>query len=96
VGIGPGWSGSAASLTFPVKVGLSLANYFELAGVDNKFGYFSASGIASVPLKAVPASFGAWNIHGGVEFQQLGKTTKAFNNGDAQKVIVLGGIGLSY
>jgi hypothetical protein len=79
-----------------VKVGLSLANYFELAGVDNKFGYFSASGIASVPLKAVPASFGAWNIHGGVEFQQLGKTTKAFNNGDAQKVIVLGGIGLSY
>ena len=96
VGIGPGWSGSAASLTFPVKVGLSLANYYELAGVDNKFGYFSASGIASVPLKAVPASFGAWNIHGGVEFQQLGKTTKAFNNGDAQKVIVLGGIGLSY
>jgi hypothetical protein len=96
VGIGPGWSGSAASLTFPVKVGLSLANYYELAGVDNKFGYFSASGIASVPLKAVPASFGAWNIHGGVEFQQLGETTKAFNNGDAQKVIVLGGIGLSY
>jgi hypothetical protein len=96
LGIGPGWSGSAVSLTFPVKVGLSLANYYELNGVDNKFGYFSASGIASVPLKGVPASFGAWNVHGGVEFQQLGDTTKAFNNGDAQKVIVLGGIGLSY
>ena len=95
VGVGPGWTGSNASLTFPVKVGLSLANYYELQGVDNRFGYFSASGIVGVPLK-VPASFGAWNLHGGVEFQQLGTTTKAFNNGDAQKVIVSGGIGLSY
>ena len=96
LGVGPGWTGSKASLTFPVKVGVSLANYYELNGVDNRFGYFSASGIASVPLTVVPASFGAWNIHGGVEFQQLGETTKTFNNGDAQKVIVSGGIGLSY
>ena len=95
LGVGPGWSGSKASLTFPVKVGLSMGNYYELDGVDNKFGYFSASGIVAVPLK-VPASYGAWNVHGGVEFQQLGKTTKAFNNGDAQKVIVSGGIGLAY
>src|SRR5258706_293547 len=92
---GSGWSGSKASLTFPVKVGLSLANYYELNGVDNRFGYFSAAGIGSVPLK-LPASFGAWNVHAGVEFQQLGTTTKAFNNGDAQKVIVSGGIGLTY
>jgi hypothetical protein len=96
LGVGPGWTGSNASVTFPVKVGLSLADYYELNGVDNRFGYFSASGIASVPLKGIPAAFGAWNLHGGVEFQQLGETTKAFNNGDAQKVIVSGGIGLSY
>ena len=95
LGVGPGWSGSKASLTFPVKVGLSLANYYELNGVDNRFGYFSAAGIGSVPL-TLPASFGSWNVHAGVEFQQLGTTTKAFNNGDAQKVIVSGGIGLSY
>ena len=95
LGVGPGLSGSKVSLTFPVKVGLSIADYYELNGVDNKFGYFSASGIVSVPLK-VPASYGSWNLHGGVEFQQLGTTTKTFNNGDAQKVIVSGGIGLSY
>jgi hypothetical protein len=76
-------------------VGLSIGDYYELNGADNTFGYFSASGIVSVPLK-VPASYGAWNLHGGVEFQQLGTTTKAFNNGDAQKVIVSGGLGLSY
>lgn len=95
LGVGPGLAGSKASLTFPVKVGLSLGNYYELNGVDNTFGYFSASGILSVPLK-VPLSYGSWNFHGGIEFQQLGTTTKAFNNGDAQKVIVSGGIGLSY
>lgn len=95
LGVGPALSGSKASLTFPVKVGLSIGNYYELAGVDNKFGYFSAAGIVSVPLK-VPASYGAWNAHAGVEFQQLGTTTKTFNNGDAQKVIVSGGVGLSY
>ena len=95
LGVGPGWNGAKASLTFPVKVGLSLANYYELNGVDNKFGYFSASAVASTPLK-LPASFGSWNLHGGVEVQHLGTTTKAFNNGDAQKVIVSGGIGLSY
>ena len=95
LGVGPGWTGSSASVTFPVKIGLSLANYYELNGVDNRFGYFSASGIGSVPLK-LPASFGSWTLHAGVEFQQLGTTTKAFNNGDAQKVIVSGGIGLSY
>jgi len=95
LGVGPGWTGSHGSLTFPIKVGLSLANCYELEGVDNRFGYFSVSGIVSTPL-ALPASFGAWNLHGGVELQQLGTTTKAFNNGDAQKVIVSGGLGLSY
>jgi len=98
LGVGPGWSGADVSLTFPVKVGLSLANYYEspLTGKDNKFGYFSASGIAAVPIKGLPARFGSWNVHGAVEFQQLGDTTKLFNNGDAQKVIVSGGLGLSY
>ena len=95
LGVGPAWAGSRASLTFPVKVGLSLANYYELDGVDHKFGYFSASAIGSVPLK-IPASYGSWNVHAGVEFQQLGTPTKAFNGGDAQKVIVSGGVGLSY
>ena len=95
LGVGPGWTGSKASLTFPVKVGLSLANYYEFDGVDNRFGYFSAAGIGSLPLK-LPASFGAWNVHAGVEFQQLGTTPQAFNNGEAQKVIVSGGIGLTY
>jgi hypothetical protein len=87
----------------PVKVGLSLANYYELntgtaaapVFVDNTFGYFSVAGLVTVPLGGT-TSFGAWNLHGGVEFQALGDTTKALNGGDGQRVIGSIGIGFSY
>jgi hypothetical protein len=103
LGVAPGYSGSRASLTVPVKVGLSLANYYELntgtaaapVFVDNKFGYFSIAGTVTVPLGGT-TSFGAWNLHGGVEFQALGDTTKALNGGDGQRVIGSIGIGFSY
>ena len=95
LGVAPGWAADAASLTFPVKVGLSLNDYYELNGVDNKFGYMSVGGMVTVPLGST-TNFGAWNIHGGVEFQALGDTTKAINGGDAQKVIGSIGVGLSY
>jgi hypothetical protein len=86
-----------------VKVGLSLADYYELnAGTpeapvftDNRFGYFSIAGLVTVPLGGT-TSFGAWNVHGGVEFQALGDTTKALNGGDSQRVIGSIGIGFSY
>jgi hypothetical protein len=103
LGVAPGYSGSRASLAVPVKVGLSLANYYELntgttaapVFVDNKFGYFSIAGLVTVPIGGT-TSFGAWNLHGGVEFQALGDTTKAVNGGDGQRVIGSIGIGFSY
>lgn len=95
LGIAPGYSVPAASLTFPVKVGLSAGDYYELQGVDNRFGYFSVGGIVTVPLGGT-TSFGAWNVHGGVEFQALGDTTQAINGGEDTKVIGSFGIGLSY
>jgi hypothetical protein len=103
LGVAPGYSGSRASLAVPVKVGLSLANYYELntgtaaapVFVDNKFGYVSIAGLVTVPLGAT-TSFGVWNVHGGIEFQALGDTTKALNGGDGQRVIGSIGIGFSY
>jgi hypothetical protein len=96
LGVAPGWSASAVSLAFPVKVGLSLSDYYELNGVDERFGYFSVGGIVTVPITGIPATFGAWNVHGGVEYQSLGEATKALNLGDGSKVIGSFGIGLSY
>ena len=45
-------------------------------------------------------SFEAWaagplNVHGGVEYQRLGTTTKTFNGGDASKTIGSIGVGFS-
>jgi hypothetical protein len=96
LGVAPGLTASRASVSVPVKVGLSAANYYELNGVDHKFGYFSVAPNVTVPFTSKPTKFGTWNVHGGVEFQRLGETTKAFNGGDANKFIVVGGIGFTY
>jgi hypothetical protein len=95
LGIAPGYSATRASLAIPVKVGLSLGDYYELDGVDNKFGFFSVGGLVTVPLGGT-TNYGAWNVHGGVEFQKLGDTTTFFNGGDDQQVIYSFGLGLSY
>jgi len=86
-----------ASIAFPIKVGLSLSDYYEnpLTGEDEKFGFFSIAGIVTVPLGGT-TSFGSWNVHGGVEYQKLGTTTEIFNGGDSNQVIGSFGIGFSY
>lgn len=108
LGVSPGYSAAIASVAVPVKVGLSIGDYYELNEgtaarpdfVDHKFGYLSIAGIATVPIGGTSA-YGAWNVHAGVEYQRLGDTTKAFNvddDGEAQanKVIVSAGIGFTY
>jgi hypothetical protein len=103
LGVAPGYAGSVASIAVPVKLGLSLSNYYELnvgsaeepAFQDNKFGYFSVAGIVTVPIGGT-TNLGAWNVHGGIEFQALGDTTKAINGGDGSKVIGSFGVGFSY
>jgi hypothetical protein len=96
IGFAPGYNGlSRASIAFPIKIGFSLSDYYELAGEDNKFGFFSIGGLVTVPLGGT-TSFGAWNVHGGVEYQALGTTTEFFNGGESSQVIGSFGIGFSY
>ena len=72
----------------PVKLGLSVGDYYELAGEDHKFGFFSVAGLVTVPIGS------QLNVHGGVEFQALGETTEALNGDDASQII--GSIGLGF
>jgi len=95
VGIAPTWVDPSVRVQFPIKVGMSLKNYYELAGVDHKFGYLSLGAVATAPLGRTGA-YGGWNVHGGVEFQSLGDTPEAFNGGDQSKLIASIGIGLRY
>ena len=54
LGAGPTFPlGSKATLTIPVKFGLSLNNYYELDGVDNKFGFFDIGGLMTVPISGI-------------------------------------------
>jgi len=100
-GVAPSWplGGGKATLAIPLKLGLSLKDYYEGTNGDQKFGYFDGGALLTVPLSRVPSKFGSWNVHGSVDFLAFGgkdSTTRAFNNDDAGEVIVMGGIGLTY
>jgi hypothetical protein len=104
LGVGPSWpvGGAGATVGVPVKLGLSLKDYYEhpLTGEDEKFGYIDVGILFTFPFSTTPTRFGSWNFHGGVNFLGLGETTKFFNSpdGDAKggQVIASVGIGMSY
>ena len=75
LGVAPGLSASKASVSFPIKIGLSAKDYYEFGtGEDSKFGYFSAAGVVTVPVSS------HLNVHGGLEFQAFGDNVKAYNS----------------
>ena len=94
LGVAPGFPFSRASVSVPVKVGLSAGDYYEGQNGDETFGYFSVAGIATVPLTSMPTRFGTWNVHGGVEYQRLGDRN-SFAFGKNQAIYSIG-VGFSY
>jgi hypothetical protein len=93
LGVAPGLTLPRASVAVPLKVGLSLDNYYEGADGDERFGFFSIAAIATVPFTSEPGRFGSWNVHGGVEYLRLGDRNQAFGE---NQVIGSIGIGFSY
>jgi hypothetical protein len=92
-----------ATLAVPVKVGLSLKDYYEKPDGtgDSKFGFFDVGGLVTFPLTGISSQFGSWNLHGSADYILFGDTTEMFNvdkNGKTKKNKVLGllGIGLTY
>jgi hypothetical protein len=103
LGAGPSWPlmKNGPTLAIPVKVGLSLKDYYQSGTVDNKFGFFDVGGLLTMPLKGLPSRYGSWNIHGGADLLVLGTTTRLLNvnaAGELKKNQVVGlvGIGLRY
>jgi hypothetical protein len=93
LGAAPGFAVSRFSIAVPVKVGLSLDNYYEGAAGDERFGFFSIAGIATVPFSSGPTRFGSWNVHGGAEYLRLGDRNQGFGE---SRVIGSIGIGFTY
>jgi hypothetical protein len=98
LGVGPSWAlpGGKVTLGVPVKVGLSLNDYYEAADGDKKFGFFDVGALLTVPFTSSTSRFGAWNVHGGVDVYTFGDRTREFNNGDRNKVVGSFGIGVVY
>jgi len=102
-GAGPSWplGKGPVTLAVPLKLGLSAKDYYELAGVDHKFGYFDGGVLFTFPFTSVPSKFGTWNFHAGADGFAFGDTTEAFNAGKDGKthkgaVTAVFGIGVSY
>jgi hypothetical protein len=93
LGIAPGYTASRISLAMPVKVGLSLGDYYETLGGDERFGFFSLAAVATVPFTSAPTTLGTWNVHGGVEYLRLGDRNQALGE---NQVVGSIGIGFSY
>ena len=100
LGIGPLFQlgKTAATVTFPVKLGMSINDYYEnpLTGEDEFFGFFDVGAMVQMPISGIPSSFGSWNVHAGVDLLFLGDTAEAFNDGNNVKFTGLFGIGFSY
>jgi len=94
--LAPRLAGSASlDVFFPIRLGLSLSNYYELAGEDHAFGFLSLGAHAEVPIGR-RSNYGAGNVHGGVDFYSLADTPEAFNAGDQTKLVAFVGIGFTY
>jgi hypothetical protein len=95
LGAAPGIGGSRLRIAVPVRLGLSLGDYYEGASGDERFGFVSVAGLVTVPFSSRPTRFGTWNVHAGVEFVRLGDRNETIL-GARSKVIGSVGIGLSY
>jgi hypothetical protein len=87
-------AGSHVTIGVPLKVGLSLKDYYEdpLTGEDNTFGYFDVGLSAGVPLSFLRG--GSWEAHGGVDVYTLGDGLPKLLNADKTERVV-GSIGFS-
>lgn len=91
LGISPGFlldvGTTRISFSFPVSVGLSLADYYQdTLGSDDTFGFAQVGARASIPL-GEPGRFGAWTLNIGATVLFLGDHTQNYNGGDGTEVI---------
>ena len=87
--------GQGVTVAVPAKVGLSLGDYYEGLRGDERFGFFSVGGVATLPLSSGSGGFGRWNLHGGAEYVRLGDRNQLVL-GKPYQVVVSGGVGLTY
>ncbi len=86
LGIEPKWDpfkskSLPVTFSFPVKVGLSMYDYFQDSTTDSSpFGYASFGVWANMPLTFIPKEAGVWTFSLGGTLMVLGPTTSNIND----------------
>jgi hypothetical protein len=75
------------TVALPLKVGLSLSDYFEGPSGNDTFGYFAGGPVFSVPLAFVPSDYGSWAFSAGVTAYAFGENLKFYNDNDNPWVV---------
>lgn len=83
------------SVTVPVKVGISLRNYYQGFSGDTRFGFLDVGAHVTVPIGG-GGDFGAWHLQGGADVYLLGETPKLRNAGERSKIVGVVGLGFRY
>lgn len=91
LGISPSAELAGLALRAPVRLGLSLGEYYESVRVDERFGFMSIAGTVTRAIGPTPTRFGRWDVHGGVEFLKLGEHNRAFGETN-----VIGSVGMAF
>ncbi len=89
---------ASLSLSFPIKFGFSVDDYYVDNDGDNEiFGYASIGAMASIPLP-MPEKYGSWSLTGGVEYIQLfaDSAENANDGGQDYELLAKVGISMSY
>ena len=92
------------TLSIPMIIAFG-SNYYEYVNPktgsldDDSYGYFSIGLVCSVPLKYVPAEFGQWEAHAGVNFMFLGDGAEALTTNselDDTEIVGTAGVSMTY
>jgi len=85
------------SFTIPAELGLAIDDYYEEDdGSENAFGYASVGLLASLPITAIPESFGAWTVSAGGKIFYLSETLQDVNRGDHVYPVVTASLGVEF
>ncbi len=85
------------SLALPMKVGLSMSDYYEdVNGNSDTFGFFQGGPVVSIPLAFIPAEYGSWAASAGVALYAFGNNLKQYNDNDTPWVVGTTSITFSY
>jgi hypothetical protein len=84
-------------VTVPLRLGLSLKDYYEdSTGGGDLFGFFAIGARTSLDLCDENSLFGPWKLETSLDIYILGDTAKLVNNGDSAEVVLGVNLNLSF